>query len=265
MTENCETLSTYKEKVDVLHRHFLKCILGTSTSCPNMAVYGEMGEIPLSLKAFRLMLNYWYRITNLSDDTLAKRALLENIHLRTNWITTIEKLTNLFDLTDLPRNLSPRNLSLFKTKTCKNIRDKFIHFWTKNKEKENASRTQFYEKIKTQFSFENYLEIPNFSQRQIIAKLRCSDHKLEIEKGRHNKVPKEERLCRQCDSEEIETEEHFLIKCKFYDNLRLKYQFIQYENILEILLDTDPQKLGRYLIDAFEERKIAYESPPSEK
>ena len=221
-----------------------------------------MEEIPLSLKAFRLMLNYWYRITNLPEDTLVKMALLENIQLRTNWITTIEKLTNIFDLTDLPRNLSPKILSLFKTKTYKNIRNKYILFWAKTKEKEKTSRTQFYDKIKTQFSFEKYLEIPNFFQRQVITKLRVSDHKLEIEKGRHNKVPKEERWCRVCDSGEIETEEHFLIKCKFYDNLKLRYQFIQYEN-MDILLNTDPQKLGRYLIDAFEERKIAYEPPPS--
>ena len=259
-TEDSIFLNTHKDKIDILHRHFLKSIMGTSKSCPNIAVYGETEEIPLSLKAFRLMLNYWYRITNLPEDTLVKRALLENIHLRTNWITTIEKLTNLFDLTDLPRNLSPKNLSLFKTKTYKNIRDKYILFWAENKEKDEASRTQFYDKIKTQFSFENYLEIPNFSQRQAIAKLRCSDHKLEIEKGRHNKVPKEERLCRVCDSGEIETEEHFLIKCKFYDNLKLRYQLVQCEN-MEILLDTNPQKFGRYLIDAFEERKIACEPP----
>ena len=34
---------------DALRRHFYKYILGTSKSCPNMAVYGETGEIPLSL------------------------------------------------------------------------------------------------------------------------------------------------------------------------------------------------------------------------
>ena len=67
-------------------------------------------------------------------------------------------------------------------------------------------------------------------------------------------------MCRVCDSGEIETEEHFLIKCKFYDNLKLRYQLVQCEN-METLLDTDPQKFGRYLIDAFEERKIACEPP----
>ena len=104
-TQDLIFLDTYNEKTDILHRHFLKYILGTSRSCPNMAVYGETGEIPLSLKSYRLMLNYWYRLTKLSDESLVKTALRENILLRTNWIMTIEKLMNLFNLTDLPGSL----------------------------------------------------------------------------------------------------------------------------------------------------------------
>ena len=102
---------------------------------------------------------------------------------------TIEKMTNLFYLTELPGNLAQ-----FNTKAEKNIREKVIHFWGKYKKNENAARMQFYNEIKTQFCFENYLDLPNLSQRRIITKFRCSDHTLEIEKGRHNKIPREERV-----------------------------------------------------------------------
>ena len=37
-------------KVDILHRKFLKHILGVSKSCPNLAIYGETGETPFLLK-----------------------------------------------------------------------------------------------------------------------------------------------------------------------------------------------------------------------
>ena len=67
---------------------------------------------------------------------------------------------------------------------------------------------------------------------KIITKFRCSHHTLEIEKGRHNKIPREERVCNVCDCKETETEEHFLIKCKFYEKLKSKYQIRQYENSL---------------------------------
>ena len=71
-------------KADCLHRKFLKYILGVSKSCPNIAVYGETAVIPLSLKGYEMLLNFWYRTTNLDDDTLVKKALVENINLRTN-------------------------------------------------------------------------------------------------------------------------------------------------------------------------------------
>ena len=99
---NCENLSTLTDKelakfdqnaifsntsiakIDITHRKLLKFILGLSRSCPNLALYGETGETPLSIKRYRLTLNFWYRVTNLPDTSLAKKALLENIHLRTN-------------------------------------------------------------------------------------------------------------------------------------------------------------------------------------
>ena len=77
-------------KPDILHRQFLKFLLGTSKSCPNMAVYGETGEIPLSLKAYRLLLKFWYRSTFMPGESFVKKALLENILLRTKWIKTLK-------------------------------------------------------------------------------------------------------------------------------------------------------------------------------
>ena len=71
------------KKTDLLHRLFLKYVIGTSNSCPNLAIYGETGETPLSLKAYRLMLKYWHRISYFQKKTLVKMALLENIQLRT--------------------------------------------------------------------------------------------------------------------------------------------------------------------------------------
>ena len=36
---------------------------------------------------------------------------------------------------------------------------------------------------------------------------------IEIEKGRWRGIPAEQRLCKQCDSGEIETVKHFLMNC----------------------------------------------------
>ena len=237
-------------KTDILHRQFLKYIIGVSKSCPNLAIYGETGEVPLSLKAYRLMLNYWYRIKNLPNDTLVKLALLENVQMRTNWIITIEKLLDSLGLTEVTDNFGK-----FKRTVDKNIKNTFEKFWSDTLKDPKITRLQFYRKIKNNVKFESYLELPNYDIRKIIAKIRCSDHMLEIEKGRHRKIPREERVCKVCNDNEVETEDHFLTKCKLYDNIKTKHNITRTENSILLIRDTNPEIFGKYLLEAFEERE----------
>ena len=44
--------------------------------------------------------------------------------------------------------------------------------------------------------------------------MRISDHGLEIERGRYNKINREQRMCRQCHLNVIEDEEHFFFHCQ---------------------------------------------------
>ena len=60
--------------------------LGGGRSAPNISVYGDTGEVPLTIKGFTLMVNFWHHLTNLPDTNLAKLALKENIAIRTNWL-----------------------------------------------------------------------------------------------------------------------------------------------------------------------------------
>ena len=66
-----------------------------------------------------------------------------------------------------------------------------------------------------------------FQSGVFFTKFRISDHSLEIEKGRYNKTPCEERLCKNCGV--IEDKAHFILKCKVNQNLR--------ENLCLIILN----------------------------
>ena len=62
----------------------------------------------------------------------------------------------------------------------------------------------------------------------MLAKLRLSDHKLEIETGRHQrlKVDQDKRICRLCNTSEVENEIHFLMQCNLYKQFtRLRKDF----------------------------------------
>ena len=200
---------TLKSRIDTTQRKFLKNTLGVTRSCPTPAVYGETGELPISLKGYRLMLKYWHRVSNLPDYTLAKKALLENVQLRTNWIKTVEKILGKFDLTD-----KIDKASVFETSIKKELNTGFREYWKKSLAEQSLTRLKFYAKIKNTFEKETYLSEISFDERRNLTKLRCSDHRLEIEKGRHRGgKERSERICKFCPSNVIEDEEHFIFVC----------------------------------------------------
>ena len=190
----------------------------------------------------RLTLNFWHRVTNLPNTSLAKKTLLENIALRTNWIKTIEKLINTLNLAD-----KIGNHLKFKKATKLSLENGFKKWWKKALDDPSISRLLFYRKIKSEFGMENYLKIPGFQQRRHISKLRCSDHALEIEKGRHKKgntrTLANERICTLCKIGQVEDEEHFLLKCDAYKSLRTKHKF---EHFTEVLAFFNEENLSTF-------------------
>ena len=94
-----------------------------------------------------------------------------------------------------------------------------------NKTKNERNKLRTFRKFKINYNLENYLiAIPVVKHRTSLTRLRISDHKLHIEKGRHTRpyTKEEERICPTC-KKEVETEFHFLVKCKTYNHLRKQF------------------------------------------
>ena len=239
---------TEKAKTDIVHRKLLKFVLGLSKTCHNIAIYGDTAEIPLSLKGYRLMLNYWKRLCSLPERSLAKKALIENANIRSKWIRTIEKLVRLFNLIEVP-------FKKFKNKTKSAIPTYFETNWKSKLRNEEISRLKTYKTINSDFTLPKHLGLP-FEIRKVISRIRCSNHPLAIEKGRQKnpKTPREQRVCLLCTEEAIEDEEHFLMKCPTYSHLR-EYHQMNTDNVPDLLNSDDQYKLAKFLISAFELRE----------
>ena len=101
-----------------------------------------------------------------------------------------------------------------------------------------------------------------------MTKLRLSAHQLEIETGRYNNTLAENRFCTYCKfegREVVEDEVHFLIICPMHKNLRenmLPSHILQNENMtdlqkfVEVMTNHDTKKVGKFVHQAFNERKI---------
>ena len=75
--------------------------------------------------------------------------------------------------------------------------------------------------FKTNYSPSSYLDLTRKNpSRKALVKLRISSHKLRIETGRYDNIPRDERLCNLCNCNRIEDETHFLLDCPSFSSIR---------------------------------------------
>ena len=80
-----------------------------------------------------------------------------------------------------------------------------------------------YSRLKHGHGIENYCNsIVNPEHRKALTRIRTSAHPLKVETGRYSRpaIERNLRLCNFCDLHEVEDEEHFLLRCKLYSDLR---------------------------------------------
>jgi len=220
---------------ETLHVKTCKLILGVSRKTTNNAVRGELGSYPLLLFMLCLSLKYWWSLNNdclLGSSTLVIQTLLENRVISTHntnntfftWSSGIKNICKLIDMEDVwskPNILFKSSLSQLVTNKLQSIYDsQWLSYISSFQPK-----LRTYCKFKTSFNCENYLIIFNRSQRLSFSKLRVSAHKLLIEAGRHTipRIQPNDRICKQCNLNEVEDEFHFIMHCKLYDNLRSNF------------------------------------------
>ena len=86
------------------------------------------------------------------------------------------------------------------------------------------SKLESYNRYKKTFTMEKYLQIlSNDTLKKQLSSFRLVSHRLEIEMGRHNNIPREQRFCNVCNMQQTESEYHFLLVCPAYNDLRVKF------------------------------------------
>ena len=132
------------------------------------------------------------------------------------WFTTCQNLCDLEShLTTIGLTQSENNNS---SVTHLNIRKIILQLFKNVRKRclEDQPKLDTNRKIKDNFGVEDYLHrIKRFAARSTIYKLRTSSHNLNMERGKYNNTPREERFCLICkndrDEEWLDDEEHFYV------------------------------------------------------
>ena len=240
---------------------FTKFILGVGKHCPNMSIFGESAALPLLTRAHIHMLKFWDRIRNMAEHTLVNMAYRENILMNTNWCKTIQILNAKYNLHS--RQNEPKD---FPSMVKKIIKSDFIRYWkSRISNPELEKKLSLYSKIKTDFQVDPYTELP-FRERQIVSKMLCVSHKLEVETGRYQDIPRERRVCKLCHLDKVEDEEHFITECPAYDTIR--EQYLGCNNLTDIknlLSGSDALRVATFLRKAYALREQILDEQPVER
>ena len=189
----------------------------------------------------------------MSDSSLVKAAIKEQIKSSMSWFSGIRGIIDNFDngvqSSDYEKNTSPFLNALQMADLCTpsditaNLKNIFINSWKASLS--NSSKLSFYCSVKEEFRWELYLDsVQSFNERRATSQIRSSSHKLNIETGRYAAKAREDRICdfcsKFCSSSSssylpIEDEHHFLNICPQGASIRSSYI-----NHLQRLLPNEP-------------------------
>ena len=208
------------DEMEKVQRDMGKRILGLDQSTSNEVILGEMGWWTMQARRDMLRLRYWKKLLNMDRRRLPRKVYdwERGKTSRKTWCTYTEKL--LLEL-GLEEKWEKQTVIESNDEWNRLIKEKIQlreqeRWWKEMKEK---PKLRTYRLIKTKLTFEDYLRSDDTKGRKLMTRLRSGTNFLRIETGRREGLCSEERKCWFCCNE-MEDENHFLMKCHLYDDLR---------------------------------------------
>lgn len=229
----------------------------------NLAVNGDMGWIPCSIRQKLEVLRLWNRLISVSNNRLVKKVFQwDKLLCRNNWCKEVKMICDEINMSDCFENSTNVDLQQAKEQLC---RTTFLNWQS---EITMVPKLRFYCLFKENYCTETFVRlIQNRKKRSICAQFRYSILPLSIETGRYQDIPIEYRFCIFCNDNMVESESHFLLHCAFYNNIRyeLYNKVRELDFYFDLLCDEDKirrlmkddviQETTNFLVAAFEKRQ----------
>ena len=211
-----------KTSIEQNHTSLLKQVLGLNRSTKNDMVRAEFGRLPLLYNGHLAVWSYLKYVKKKNEQTLVKKAFQLEMQQNCSAFGSADKAYLNLIKEKIKPSEDPNMVSKKRVKII--FKENYTSNWIINLR--NSPVASAYATHKNNYEFEGYLtHVKIKKHRNALAKLRLSDHDLQIQKGRHSrpKTPRHERKCLTC-TEYIEDEAHFLLECK--DDEKHKLDFI---------------------------------------
>ena len=218
--------------INTVQNKAARFILGVQQKTPNLATVGDLGWCSILGKQWLEVVRLWLRLKSMDNTRLTARVFKHNLAKATtcrkkNWEYTVVELFNKIDIGYVV-NIGDLDTYQHVIDDCKarfHTIDQnlwYTRLWNDDGQ-ENGNKLRTYRQFKSEVKLEPYvtLNMPWYKKR-VFSMLRGGCLPLEVEKGRYKrpKTPLNERTCKMCLSNCVEDENHFIMNCPLYEDLR---------------------------------------------
>lgn len=214
------------DMIESVHSDFLRKITRARKSTPMYILYGELGRYPISVTIKSKMVSFWTRLLKGDKNKLSYKIYTYMLSVENSdfkWITEIKKTLNTVGKTYIwneqanNARISPNLHKMVK----QTLIDQFIQNWDSQLLLSNKGAV--YKSFKTTFGLEPYFKILPQKFCLTFFKFRSANHKFPIETGRWDGTILNDRKCTLCNNGTLGSEEHYLLQCTYFTQLRQTY------------------------------------------
>jgi len=260
------------QQVEQVHIMFLRGILGVNKTTSTFVVLGEFGRYPLEY--------FWWQQTLKYYDRLRESTLDHLLHYA--YQTQLQMLSVLNDnqqcwLRNVQLWLDDQGVGvLYINVKCAvaSARASYLKSTYGEQARARSNRLHTYQLMNAScttesgysYAHQSYLQaITNVQLRQSLSRFRCSNHRLEVECGRHakpEKVSRRDRVCRLCPLGVVEDEDHLLLMCLTHHDIRRKFdqqlgkQLTPCSLLPELMHSANQKAVDLYLVSYLDNRCV---------
>ena len=209
--------SSLGEAAEILHRSFLKSLLGMRKSTSNEVVLAELVCYPLQIHFWQHILKYHQRTFGLNDTRLISLTMMDGLTFSAGTVG-VDKGAEWHE--QLNSFLMKHNLSVFNKLHVEAIIDRAKQqHYEQFSSNSTALALLYIGPLQPEYRYAEYQSsVRCFSNRRLLNRFRCGCHGLHVDTGQWVDTKREDRLC-----QDMEDEQHFLFSCPAYSDIRQQY------------------------------------------